>query len=129
MFGFAAFAATPFAALLNTQIIVTVAESVTPNDTQSTQVAFVITTAESVTLTDTQNVIVAFAPQVAELLTLIELISIQSNLVGYTAETIIFTDTRIQRGWIKINDSQNANWTNIGNNQTPGWVDINNYQG
>jgi hypothetical protein len=84
---------------------------------------------DAITLTNTQAAIVAFFPQIAELLTLTEFISIQSNLVGYTAETIVFTDTQIQRGWIKIDDNQSANWANIGNNQTPSWVDVNSYQG
>ena len=73
---------------------------------------------DSITLTNTQSAIAAFAPQVAELLTLTELISVQSNWVGYTAETITLVDAQIQRGWVKINNSQN-----------PNWVDVNNYQG
>ena len=113
------------------------AETLTLANTQSSQVSFVSTnaeaitladaqagirgqfgtTAESITLTNTQAAIVGFFPQIAELLTLTELISIQSNLVGYTAETIVFTDTQIQRGWTKIINNQTPNWTNINDYQ------------
>ena len=93
------------------------AESITVADSQAGIRGQFATTAEAITFTDTQAALAAFAPQVAELLTLTELISIQSNLVGYTAETIVFTDTQIQRGWTKIINSQTPNWTNINDYQ------------
>lgn len=95
----------------------TTAEAITLADSQAGIRGQFGTTTESITLTNTQDVLVAFAPQIAELLALTELISVQSNLVGYTAETIVFTDTQIQRGWIKINNSQTPNWTSIDDSQ------------
>lgn len=94
------------------------AETITLTDTRTGIRGQFGSVADSITLTNTQAAIAAFAPQIAELLTLTELISIQSNLVGYIAETIVFSDAPIQRGWVKIINSQNPNWT-----------DINNYQG
>lgn len=73
---------------------------------------------ESTTLNDTQSAAVAFVPQIAELLTLTDSESAIAVYVPTVTDTITLVDILVQRGWIKIDSSQN-----------PNWVDINNYQG
>jgi hypothetical protein len=73
---------------------------------------------ESISFTDTQSAIFDFAPQIAESLTLTDSESAIAVYVPTVADTITLVDAPVQRGWIKIVNSQN-----------PNWVDINNYQG
>jgi hypothetical protein len=73
---------------------------------------------ESATLTDTQSTVVDFAPQIAELLTLTDSESATAVYAPAVTDTITLVDVPVQRGWIKIANSQNPNWS-----------DINNYQG
>jgi hypothetical protein len=96
----------------------TTAESITFADAQEGIRGQFGTTTESITLSDTQVSQVDFNSTNAESLTLTDAQSTQVSFALTNAEAITFTDAQIQRGWIRINDTQ-----------TPGWVNINNYQG
>jgi hypothetical protein len=97
---------------------VNAADTATFTDTQDVIFGQFGSVSESTTLTDTQSTVVSFVPQIAELLTLTDSESAIAVYVPTVTETITLVDAQIQRGWIKIDNSQN-----------PNWVDINNYQG
>ena len=144
MFGYAAFAQPPFAALgesvlpvdlADTATITTATDTVlakgglldetaTITTSVDTQVAYNVYIVDTATGTDTFVPSIGFTVAFADTATITDTPSVTA--------TINVSVTGIQLNvyignvlvWSVINDTQNANWQNINDTQTPGWNNL-----
>ena len=149
MFGYAALAQAPFAALGESAIAVAfsdtatitttaqapvivfssaLADTSTLSDSVATTVNHVVYIADTATGTDTFSALATFAVGIADTATITDTPSVVATInVSVTGVqlTVYIGGVLV---WAVIDDSQNANWQNINDAQASGWVVINNLQ-
>ena len=144
MFGYAAFAQPPFAALGESVFPVDFADTSTITDTSDASKAIIGLSADTGTITDSVDTQVGYNVYIVDTATGTDTFV---TLIGYNvafADTATITDTPtavvtivvsvtgiqlyVYVGntlvWVVVDDTQNANWQNINSAQTPGWVNI-----
>jgi len=78
---------------------------------------WVVSSTESITLNNGQTVQAAFVGSVTENSNLVDSPSVIASFVSSELENIIFTSVQLGAAWIKIDDSQTTVWTPIDNRQ------------
>ena len=144
MFGYAAFAQPPFAALGESVMPVDFADTATITDTQNVELAIIGLQADALTITDSVDTQVSYNVYIADTATGTDTFA---TVIGYGvafADTATITDTPTVTAtivasvtgiqlyvyvgntlvWAAVDDTQNANWQNINDAQVPGWVNI-----
>lgn len=145
MFGYAALAQAPFAALGESAIAVAFSDTATITTTaQAPVIVFNGAIADTVTLSDSVNTSISYVAYIADTATGTDTFAAVATLSVGIADTATITDTpsvvatinasvtgiqlNVYIGsvlvWAVINDSQNPNWQNINDEQTAGWVDV-----
>jgi hypothetical protein len=92
-------------------------EAIVVDDANTNIFAYVASAVEDIQLDDSSFVLVDFVGSLTENINIADPTLQQTQFSGSVTEAIVVLDVAIQRGWIKINDSQNANWTDIDNTQ------------
>lgn len=144
MFGYAAFAQPPFAALGESAMPVALADTATISDSQTVINSFGGLFDDTATLSDSVNAAAAYYVYIADTATGTDTFVASATFgVGF-ADTATITDTPAVTAtivasvtgvqlyvyvgntlvWAVVDDTQNANWQNINDAQTPGWVNI-----
>ena len=144
MFGYAAFAQPPFAALGESVMPVDFADTATITDASNAERAIVGVQADTSTITDSVDTQTSYNVYIADTATGTDTFA---TVIGYGvafADTATITDTPTVTAtinvsvtgiqlyvyigsvlvWAVIDDSQNPNWQNINSAQTPGWNDL-----
>ena len=145
MFGYAAFAQAPFAALGESAIAVAfsdtatitttaqapviafsgpLADAVTLSDSVNTSISYVAYIADTATGTDTFAAAVTFAVGIADTATISDTPSAVATIVASVTGIQLYVYIGNVLVWAAVDDTQNANWQNINDAQTPGWVNI-----
>jgi len=149
VFGYAALAQAPFAALGESAIAVAFSDTATITTTaQAPVIVFSGPIADTVTLSDSVNTSISYVAYIADTATGTDTFAAVATFGVGIADTATITDTpsvvatinvsvtgiqlNVYIGsvlvWAVINDSQNPNWQNINSAQTPSWIDINDAQ-
>ncbi len=140
MFGYAAFAQSPFASLGNSAFTVAITEAMSVlTDSYVVVVDFKGVISEGIVLADTASRIYGALANITENVSLADSEGAIKGMFATVSEPITMLDFASYIGWFIINDnqtitwnaannSQSVTWQNIGNNQTPNWVVINNTQ-
>ena len=144
MFGYAAFAQPPFAALGESSMPVAFADTATISDSQTVINSFGGLLNQTATLSDSVNAAATYLVYIADTSTGTDAFVAAATFgVGFAdtatisdspsvVATIVASVTGIQLYvyvgntlvWAVVDDTQNANWQNINDAQTPGWVNI-----
>jgi hypothetical protein len=144
VFGYAAFAQPPFAALGESVMPVDFADTATLTDTATVELAIIGVQSDALTITDSVDTQTSYNVYIADTATGTDTFA---TVIGYGvafADTATITDTPTVTAtinvsvtgiqlyvyigsvlvWAVIDDSQNPNWQNINSAQTPGWNDL-----
>lgn len=144
MFGYAAFAQPPFAALGEAVMPVDFADTATITDTSDalkaivgvqadaltitdsvdTQVSYNVYIADTATGTDTFATVVGFAVAFADTATITDTPTVTATIVASVTGIQLYVYVGNTLVWAVVDDTQNANWQNINDAQVPGWVNI-----
>jgi hypothetical protein len=144
VFGYAAFAQPPFAALgeavmpvdlADTATITTTtdaeraivgvqADTGTITDSVNTQVAYNVYIADTATGTDTFATVIGYGVAFADAATITDTPTVLATIVASVTGIQLYIYVGNTLVWAAIDDTQNANWQNINDAQVPGWVNI-----
>jgi hypothetical protein len=144
VFGYAAFAQPPFAALGEAVMPVDFADTATITDTSDalkaivgvqadaltitdsvdTQVSYNVYIADTATGTDTFATVVGFAVAFADTATITDTPTVTATIVASVTGIQLYVYVGNTLVWAVVDDTQNANWQNINDAQVPGWVNI-----
>lgn len=142
MFGYAALAQSPFAALGNAAYADSVTEAISAllDAELSATVNFQGVVSEDITVADVSSTVYGLQADITENAGFEDVSSVIRAMFDTAVEPVSMLDFASYTGWFIINDnqtvtwhamnnSQSVTWQNIGNAQTPNWVVINNTQG
>ena len=124
MFGSAAFAQVPFAALAGNASIVFISEGIQFGDASIQLTTYLISQTEPFTVDDIDATAGDFFGSVVENLNAADANTVLAAFQAAVAENITLAEAFAVSGWIKIIDAQNADWAIINDNQNSGWQNI-----
>jgi len=144
VFGYAAFAQPPFAALGEAVMPVDLADTATITDTSDAVKAIIGLSSDATTITDSVNTQTSYNVYIADTTTGTDTFAAVTGYGVAFSDTATITDTPTVTAtinvsvtgiqlyvyigsvlvWAVIDDSQNPNWQNINSAQTPGWNDL-----
>jgi len=131
MFGYAAFAQPPFAALGSTQFVLSITETINAmNDTNAEIDVFYEGVVEGMTSLDTPTINAQFLESITEIISaLLDSELALTQFVEIVIEPLsAVADGQNQSYWIKINNGETASWVAIQNTESAGWTLINDSQ-
>lgn len=144
MFGYAAFAQPPFAALgesvfpvafadtatlTDTSVVVQLlggiqADTLTITDSVDTQVGYNVYIVDTATGTDTFATLIGYAVAMADTATITDTPTVSATINVSVTGIQLYVYINSVLVWAVIDDSQNPNWQNINSAQTPGWNNL-----
>ena len=131
MFGYAAFAQPPFAALGSTQFVISITETINAmNDTNAEIDVFYEGVVEGMTSLDFPVIHGLFIESINESInSLLDSSVFTAQFIESVVEAMSILDSPGETYWIKINDITAAGWTAINSSQAVTWSTINDSQG
>ena len=85
-------------------------EATTITEIDTLVAGFVESIVEPATLNNSQSITAQFVEIIAEAITVADSSTQQSNFLNSIVETFTILDSQFPRGWIRIDDSENAGW-------------------
>jgi hypothetical protein len=144
VFGYAAFAQPPFAALGESAMPVALADTATISDSQTVinsfgglfddtatlsdsvnaAATYYVYIADTATGSDTFAAALTYNVGIADTATISDTPSVVATIVASVTGIQLYVYVGSTLVWAVVDDTQNANWQNINDTQTPGWVNI-----